>query len=36
MIRLVEKIAALSVEVEFLRKENSELRRRLNKETSNS
>jgi len=36
MIRLVEKIAALSVEVEFLRRENSELRRRLNKETSSS
>lgn len=28
MIRLVEKIAALSVEVEFLRKENTELRHR--------
>lgn len=29
MIRLVEKIAALSVEVEFLRRENSELRTEL-------
>ncbi len=29
MIRLVEKIAALSVEVEFLRKENTELRHKL-------
>lgn len=29
MIRLVEKIAALSVEVEFLRRENSSLRKKL-------
>jgi hypothetical protein len=29
MIRLVEKIAALSVEVEFLRRENSTLRKKL-------
>ena len=35
MIRLVEKIAALSVEVEFLRKENTELRHKLGYSASN-
>jgi len=34
MIRLVEKIAALSVEVEFLRRENSELRTELGHKTN--
>lgn len=35
MIRLVEKIAALSVEVEFLRRENSELRTELGHKSNN-
>lgn len=35
MIRLVEKIAALSVEVEFLRRENSELRTELAHKSNN-
>lgn len=34
MIRLVEKIAALSVEVEFLRKENANLRHKLGYDSS--
>ena len=35
MIRLVEKIAALSVEVEFLRKENTLLRHKLGYDANN-